>query len=187
MNRFSVVDLETTGLNPKKDEVLSIAIIPMVGTKILIGEHFYTFVKPKNLKGESIKYHGIDFKVLNSAPTFSEIAERLKAMLEGTILVGYATSFDARILENHFRKCKIKIKFKTIDIAKVESLLMRREGYGVIRFSFDDLLERYGLEGIYRHSALADAYYTAVIFQHQLKKAEKFGIGLNDLIEASMY
>ncbi len=184
--RFSVIDLETTGLNPKKDEILSIAVIPMEGTRILIGKHFFTFVRPKKLKGDSIKYHGIDFKVLNSAPTFCEIAEKIREMLGGTILVGYAVQFDAKILRNHLRKCRIKLSFKAIDIARVESLLMRMEGYGFVKLTFDDLLEKYELEGNFRHSALADAYYTAVIFQHQLKKAEEHGISLDDLIRASM-
>jgi len=184
--KFSVIDLETTGLNPKKDEIISVAIIPMVGTRILIRKYFFTFIKPKNLKGESIKYHGIDFKVLNSAPTFNEVAEKIRSLLEGTVLVGYAVQFDAKILQNHFRRCKIKINFKTIDIAKVECLLMRKEGFGSVKLTFDDLLDRYKLKGMFRHSALADAYYTAVIFQHQLKKVEEFGMSLKELIKTSM-
>ena len=53
-----VLDTETTGLNPKKDEILSIGAVKIKDNKILISETFEVFVKPsKKISEKSIKIH----------------------------------------------------------------------------------------------------------------------------------
>jgi len=181
--RYSAIDPEATGLNPKKDEIVALAIIPMVGTRILIKDYFFTPVKPKKLKANSIKYHGIDFDALKNAPEFCTIADKIKTFLDGTIIVGYSTDFDVQILKNHFSKSKMRLDLKYIDVAQIEKWIMRKNGIGVIHLSLDDLIKKYDLELAYRHNALADAYYTARIFQYQLKKLLDFGVNkLTDLL-----
>ena len=52
------LDCETTGLNPKKDEILSIGAVLIKDNKILMRKTFNIFVKPsKNINPESIKIH----------------------------------------------------------------------------------------------------------------------------------
>jgi DNA polymerase-3 subunit epsilon len=174
--RYSVIDVEATGLNPKKDEIVALAIIPMVGTRILIGNYFFTFVKPKKLKADSIKYHGIDFKAIEDAPPFCKIANEVEKILNGSVIVGYATDFDVQILKKHFSKSKLKPELKYVDVAQIEKWIARRNGVSVTHVDLDDLIEKYSLGSMYRHSALADAYYTARIFQHQLKRLVEHGV-----------
>lgn len=181
--KFSVLDLETTGLNTKRDEIVSIAIIPMIGTKISVGEHYYSFVKPKKINAKSIKIHGIDIKTLKNAKTFGEISGDIHRMLGDTILVGCDTGFDVEILRNHFSRNNIKIKLEWIDIIQIEKWLSERNGVRRDFTTLEQLVKKYGLENIYRHSALADAYQAAQIFQFQLKKLLGLGVGEKDLLD----
>ncbi|AEA46366.1 3'-5' exonuclease [Archaeoglobus veneficus] len=177
--RYSVIDVESTGLNPKKDEIVAIAVIPMVGSRIILSDYFFSLVRPKKLKGESIKYHGIDIKAVSKAPEFQSIASRLKHMLEDSIIVSY-TEFDAKILKSHFSRLKIRLELDCIDISQVEHWIARKEGRAE-NHDMDGLIKKYSLEEIYRHSALADAYYTACIFQRQLVKLAEYGVTLQEL------
>ncbi|MFZ2889441.1 exonuclease domain-containing protein, partial [Sulfuricurvum sp.] len=55
-----VVDTETTGLNTKKDVILSIGAVKVKGDRILTSESFEVFLKPsKEISVESIKIHHI--------------------------------------------------------------------------------------------------------------------------------
>jgi DNA polymerase-3 subunit epsilon len=55
-----VFDTETTGLNTKKDAVLSIGAVKVKGDRILTSQSFEVFLKPsKEISVESIKIHHI--------------------------------------------------------------------------------------------------------------------------------
>ena len=43
---FAVVDLETTGLDPRTDEVLSVGVVPVDGGRIILGRSYYSTVRP---------------------------------------------------------------------------------------------------------------------------------------------
>jgi DNA polymerase-3 subunit epsilon len=43
--RFVVLDLETTGLDLQRDEILALGAIRMSGSRIIVGETFYSLVR----------------------------------------------------------------------------------------------------------------------------------------------
>ncbi len=178
---FLSIDLETTGLNAKKDEILSIGAVPMHGTRIMAGETYYRVIRPKRFKIESIKYHGLDPRELEKAPTFSEVADEVYRLLEGKILVGYAIEMDYQFLRRALKEEGYKLSNKKIDIIDLEKaicfILGEKCGEDM---SLDNMARKYGIKTSYRHNALADAFITAQIFQVQLLKIIKYGLGSVD-------
>ena len=79
---FCSVDVETTGLNVKKDEIIAFACMPIRRGKIIVHEAYYTLIKSENYRIESMKYHGISERDLEKTPVFEEVArEILKRMM----------------------------------------------------------------------------------------------------------
>lgn len=181
--KFSVLDLETTSLDVKKAGILSLAVVPMLGTKILISDYYSTFVKPGEMDAKSIKIHGIDLKAIEHAPKFEELADTVLEKLEGSIIVGCHIGFDVGILGRYFKKQNLKFKTGWVDILPVERFLSLRQGIRKDIDVFDDLLEMYDLDDSYRHSAAADAYLSAHIFQFQLKKLISYKVTLKELLK----
>ena len=182
---FCVLDLETTGLNPKKDEILAIALIPMTGTRIHAGRHFYTLVKPEKFRYKSIEFHGICPGDVSTAPSFEEVGDKILDIVEGRILIGFATLFDMEFLKRSFKK-KAKKKFspeRYADIAEIEAWLLRKKGMAIsYRLDFDTIMKTYGVSELLRHDALSDAYITARIFQKQVSKLIDYRITIFDLV-----
>ncbi len=178
---FLSIDLETTGLNTKKDEILSIGAVPMHGTRIMAGETYYRIVGPKKFKIESIKYHGLDPKELEKAPTFSEIADEVYSLIGDRILVGYAVEIDYQFLRRVLKEEGYRLRNRRIDIIDLEKaicyILGERCGN---EMTLDNLAKKYGIKTSYRHNALADAFITAQVFQVQLLKVIKYGLGSVD-------
>ncbi len=181
--KFSVLDLETTSLDVKKAGILSLAVVPMLGTKILISDYYSTFVKPGEMDAKSIKIHGIDLKAIEPAPKFEELADTVLEKLEGSIIVGCHIGFDVGILGRYFKKQNLKFKPRWVDILPVERFLSKRQGIRKNIDVFDDLLEMYDLDDSYRHSAAADAYLSANIFQFQLKKLISYKVAPKELLK----
>jgi DNA polymerase-3 subunit epsilon len=168
---FVAVDLETTGLDFKSDEIITFASIPIRGMKILVNEAVYLTICPDRYRIDSMKYHGISADDLKGSPCFADAAAQILAALDG-ILVGYCVEVDHRFLQRFFRKSGMSFGRKIVDIALIEKWII--DHYGRRRadesLSFDVLLKRYELKEYYRHNALSDAFFSAQIFQIQCMK-----------------
>ncbi|MBE8539550.1 exonuclease domain-containing protein [Geoglobus acetivorans] len=182
---YCIIDLETTGLNTKKDEILSIAVIPIRNLKIDMDKVYCTFVRPEKFRVDSVKYHGITENDLREAPRFEDIADEIEKVLKDNILVGYAVQIDVEFLKNAFKK-KMKRKVKVeryVDVAEIEAWLLRKRGSGVtFRLDFESLIKIYRIDSEHRHSAIGDAYLTALVFLHQLSQLIDYGLNVVDLV-----
>jgi DNA polymerase-3 subunit epsilon len=174
-NRFISVDVETTGLNTKKDEIIAIACVPIQNKNILLHGSLYTLVKPNKYNIESMKYHGISENDLKHAPPFVDISDNILKHLDG-ILLGFSVKFDYLFLRRHFKAVGVNLKRDFIDIALVERLLRHRNGAPETELSFETMMDAYALRQYYRHNALADAFFAAQIFQMQMGRLLAIGI-----------
>ncbi len=173
---YCAVDLETTGLDVKKDEIIAFAGIPMRHMKILVHDAYYTLVKPRKYRLESMKYHGISESELSDAPVFKDVAQHILDTLDG-VLVGHCVAYDYEFLRLHFKKAGIKLKRHILDIVSAEKWLVQRNGcVEEPDLSLDGMMRKYGLKSYYRHNAFADAFFTAQIFQMQLPELMRHGV-----------
>lgn len=179
--RFAVIDVETTGLNLRKDEIIAVGIVPMTGTRIHVYDAFYTLLRPKGRVG-AMNVHGLTPDALKRAPDFDSIAPKIARRLENSIPVGHAVEIDVGFLKKHLKKAGFKLQPKHLDIVEVEQWLADRMGErGVLGdYSLDSIAKKYGIKIPYRHNALADAFVTAQIFQIQLLRLMKYGVNSFD-------
>ena len=172
---FCAVDLETTGLNPQKDEIIAFAGIPMLGSRITVHEGYYTLVRPEKYKLETMKFHGISKDDLGGAPSFADIAQRILDALHG-IIVGHSVEYDHEFLREHFKRIGTRLKKECLDIVFIEEWLGREFGGQDPDLSLDAIMRGYGLKESYRHNAMADAFCVAQIFQMQMRRLADSGI-----------
>jgi DNA polymerase-3 subunit epsilon len=123
-----------------------------------------------------MRIHGISPQALSDAPTFESIAEKIKDMLGDSIIVGHVVEIDLDFLKKSFKNAGIKFDNNAIDIAILEKWLGERLGDRRTDLSLDSLIKVYNLSSRFRHSAIADAFLTAQIFQIQLLKLLKYGM-----------
>ncbi|WP_448384310.1 3'-5' exonuclease [Desulfosoma sp.] len=168
---FVSVDVETTGLDVRRDEIIAVALVPIQAMKIRVRDAYYSMVKPQKYRVETMKYHGIGMDVLRQAPTFQDIAQELLRRCNG-ILVGHCVSLDYQFLRRHFKNAGVSFQRDVVDIAEVEKWIGQKTSHRPTcdELSLDALITRYGLKEHYRHHALADAFFAAQIFQIQMTK-----------------
>ena len=104
-NEYVSLDCETTGLNPNKDEILSIGAVIVKGNKILMRDTFNIFVKPSSKIAEaSIKIHQIrPIDLVNAVDSKVAITQLLDFIGSRTI-IGYYIKFDMTIISKYTKK-----------------------------------------------------------------------------------
>ncbi len=98
---YAVIDLETTGLNPRRhDRIVEIAIVHVDDAGDITTE-WCSLVNPQRDLGPQ-RIHGIRAADARRAPTFAQLAPQISDLLRGRVLVAHNVAFDAPFLDHQF-------------------------------------------------------------------------------------
>ena len=162
-----VYDTETTGLNPKKDEILSIGAVKVKNNKILISKKFEIFVKPnRNINEESIKIHHIRNIDLENGKNPQDALEDFLYFIGNRTLVGYYLEFDVKMINKYLLPTiGIKLPNQQVEVSQIYHKKKRRSiPDGRIDLRFDSIMKDLNLPIFSKHDALSDAIMTAMMY-----------------------
>jgi DNA polymerase-3 subunit epsilon len=162
-----VYDTETTGLNPKKDEILSIGAVKIKGNRILTSKKFEIFVKPsRDIDEESIKIHHIRNIDLQNGSNPQEAIEKFLHFIGNRTLVGYYLEFDIKMINKYLIPyLGIKLPNRQIEVSQIYHKKKRRSiPDGRIDLRFDSIMKDLDLPIFGKHDALSDAIMTAMMY-----------------------
>lgn len=170
-SRFVVLSLDTTGLNPEKDVILSFGAVAVVNNSIIVYDTFevlllqYKFLHENDMSNE--------FIVESKQPKLGE-REAIEAFLEyigNAILVGHRIHFDVEMINAALEKMECgRLKNEALDIEIMHRKLLDLSDKN---FSVEDLCKVYNVERNERYSSSEDAYAIALLF---LKLKSRLGI-----------
>ncbi|MBV5279212.1 MAG: 3'-5' exonuclease [Campylobacteraceae bacterium] len=167
LDEVIVFDTETTGLSPKKDEILSIGAVKVKGNKILTSEKFEIFIKPSGaIKEESIKIHQIrNIDIQNGCEAFVAI-EQFLHFIGSRPLVGYYVDFDVRMINKYVKPLLgIKLPNQQIEVSGIyHDKKIKFIPDGAIDLRFDVMMKDLGLVTFGKHDAINDAIMTAMMY-----------------------
>ena len=164
---YVCLDCETTGLNPKKDEILSIAAVHIKDNKIIMRKRFNIFVKPsKKIDAESIKIHRIRPVDLKNAVRPKIAIYELLEFIGNKPIVGYYIKFDIAIISKYTKKyIGIDIPNESIEVSSMYYRSRKKTSeYEFIDLKFDTIMKELDIPVLGKHDALNDAIMTAMIF-----------------------
>jgi DNA polymerase-3 subunit epsilon len=129
--RFVAIDVETTGLDPRRDEVLSFAAVPVESGRILAGASVTGLVRPQAPPpASSIEIHGLRAADLAAAPPASEAFTPLVAVLDGSIPVAHAAWVERDFLRPPLRALGFALPRQIVDTAVLWRALCIERGDG---------------------------------------------------------
>lgn len=166
-DEYIVFDTETTGLDPKNDEILSIGAVKVKDNKILTSQTFEVFLQNScEISSQSIEIHRIRPIDLQNAtiPEFG-IKDFLK-FIGPRPLIGYYLEFDVNMINKYIEPMLgIKLPNEMIEVSEIYfdqkiSLIPQ----GNIDLRFDVILKDCDLPNMGVHNAVNDAIMTAMIY-----------------------
>ncbi len=172
-NRFIVIDTETTGLDLKKDKILSIGAVVIEQNHININERFECYIEQAYFSSASVRIHGIMKHGDQKKMTEKEAVEKFLEFVKGDIIVGHHVCFDIRMINKALDAHGIKkLNNKVLDTGYLYRKLKPFSGYPdqVKQLSLDDLCDDLQISKKGRHTASGDALITALAFMKIRKK-----------------
>ncbi|HEV2006640.1 MAG TPA: polyribonucleotide nucleotidyltransferase [Candidatus Limnocylindrales bacterium] len=149
-----VIDVETTGTDPKMADLVEVAAVKVKGTEVV--DRWSTFVNPgRPIVGNQM--HGITDKDVKGAPSPKDAADQLLAFVGDAKVVGHNVGFDLGFIEAA-RGGGFRFEPGTY----LDTLVIAREGYpGAESYKLGDLARFFGVDLTQSHRALPDAEATA--------------------------
>jgi DNA polymerase-3 subunit epsilon len=173
-----VLDCETTGLNPRTDEVIAIAALIVRGQRILTSRAFRAIIRPdKAPTSASIKVHRLRAQDVAQGRAMHEVLPEFLRFIGGRPIVGYYIDFDIRMLDKYIlRYIEAKLPNRPIEVSSIYYTLK----YGgappgtVLDLRFASILSDLGIPALDQHDAFNDAVMTAMMYV-QLQDMQKRG------------
>jgi DNA polymerase-3 subunit epsilon len=157
---FAIIDVETTGLNPKTEKITEIAIFLHDGTKIT--HEYTTLINPeKKIPYRITQMTGISNKMVEDAPRFCDVARDILEMTEGKTLVGHHVAFDYSFLRQEYSSLGYEFRREKLCTVRMSrKLIPHRRSYGL-----GNLCNDLDIVNPCRHRAAGDATATARLFE----------------------
>ena len=165
--KYVCFDVETTGLDLKKDDIISIAAVKIEGNRIVLSERFERFIRVDREVGEaSIKVHQIRGCDLADGCGMDEVLEDFLAFVGNWTLVGYYLEFDVAMINKYLKpKLGIVLPNRQIEVSALYyDFKIGRIPQGNVDLRFDTIMRELDLPLMSKHNALNDALMTAMMF-----------------------
>jgi DNA polymerase-3 subunit epsilon len=173
---YVVLDSETTGLDPDRDQIVSIAGVVVREQTVRRGEVFDALVNPRRpIPVMSARFHGITDVAVADCPPLDVVLPAFLDFAAGAVLVGHHVWFDLRVLRREARSLGVETALLAHPV--LDTVALSRVVHGALPdHGLEAVAARLGVVVRGRHSALGDALTTAEILVRLLPLLEKRGV-----------
>jgi DNA polymerase III subunit epsilon len=123
---YSVIDFETTGLDPRQDEIISFAAVTVADGKVRAGDSRYGLIRPNRMPdADTIRIHGLREMDLADAPPLDEALDGLLEALTGRALVAHVAAIETGFLRATYEPRGLRLRNPIVDTAALAVELSR--------------------------------------------------------------
>ncbi|MBL8310809.1 MAG: GIY-YIG nuclease family protein [Burkholderiales bacterium] len=153
---LAFIDVETTGGRPLEDRTTEIAILRFAADGRV--ERWQSLLNPGvPIPAEIQALTGITNAMVRDAPSFFDVREDVRRLLEGAVFVAHNARFDYGFIKNEFRRQREPFTADVLCTVRLSrALYPAASGHGL-----DALISRHQLTGFNRHRAMGDTEATA--------------------------
>jgi DNA polymerase-3 subunit epsilon len=153
LEAFVAVDLETTGVDARRDAAVAVAVVPFRAGEPVGG--YETLVNPgRPIPAASTRIHGITDEMVAAAPRLGDVLEEVEAVCGQHVIVGHGVAFDLAILERA-RRAHRRPPLPNTALCTMRLAAALHPGWHDV--TLEALAARLGVPVVGRHTARGDA------------------------------
>lgn len=164
LDKYVVIDLEMTGLSPKKDKIIEVAAVKVVNGRIT--DAYEQLVNPNiEISDKITEITGISNEMTKNAQYIENIMQEILQFIAGMTLIGHNLPFDfSFIMQNAFRcgyEKEASREWYGIDTLKVSRKYLPSD----ISKTLENLCRMCGIEDSQHHRAMNDVIITKQLYE----------------------
>jgi DNA polymerase-3 subunit epsilon len=163
--RWCALDLELTGLDPRRNDIIAVGAVPIEDGRIVLGEALYTLVRTtRRSEHAAVLVHKLRVADLADAPPLDEAIDRVLRMLAGSTPVFHTVAVERNFLGPLFSRRHVRLPAAADTEVLGRAWMLERDGTAPPWVSLEKLASILGQPGEPPHHALGDALTTAKAF-----------------------
>ena len=167
-NEYVCFDCETTGLDPKIDDIISIGAVIIKDNTIVSSKKFVRYIKPKNcsLDEKSIKIHHIRECDLKNGCEIEDVILDFLEFIGNRTLVGYFLDFDKNMINKYLKPLLgITLPNRSIEVSEIyHDFKIELIPQSFMDLKFKTIVNDLDIPEFGNHDSYNDAIMTAMIF-----------------------
>lgn len=168
------VDLETTGLDKIKHEIVEVGCLVVNGRNFEVVEEYVAKVKPQHIETatpEALEINGYTKEKWKEAKNLGEVLKKIAELSIGGMIAGWNIAFDWEFIENGFHKYNIESTFNyhKVDVQGIAYAALYKEK-GVKSLKMRKVAEYFGIKLGSVHGAEEDVRITYEIFKRLMSR-----------------
>jgi len=171
-HRYVALDFETTGLDAKKEAILSIGYTVIENGRVQLAQSGHHIIRTNiNIPAESITIHGITHDRMQQGEALHDVMEEVLVNLAGSVLLVHYAQIERTFINMYCqRQYGFSLPLRLVDTLAIELNTRRRAGRIVQsnQLRLFNLRNDYNLPRYQAHDARMDAIATAELFLGQL-------------------
>jgi DNA polymerase-3 subunit epsilon len=176
-DRWCVIDAETGGLDPGRDEMISLAGVAVTfqhqELRLTPHDSMEILLQPQALTShDNILVHGIGRGEQRSGQDPHQAMQEFLGWRQDSPLIGFHTAFDRAFIEKTAKRHGVKLsRILWLDLAELAPAICSQPRLR----SLDDWLQHFEIPVEQRHSAASDAFATALLLLKVVQVARHQG------------
>jgi len=156
---FAIIDIESTGGDPKKDRISEIAIFVHNGQRVI--EQYCTLINPETyISPFIVALTGISNEMVAEAPKWEEVADKIEELTRGRVFVAHNVRFDYSFVCNEFKRMGKRYHRRQLCTVRLSRAILP----DLVSYSLGRLCQQVGIPVEHRHRAFGDGAATAELF-----------------------
>ncbi|MCM4166128.1 DNA polymerase III PolC-type [Arenibacter antarcticus] len=185
--RFVALDTETTGFDYIHERILSIGALSLQNKTIVLSQTLELYLQQDHYNADTAKIHGILKSGGLNKVSEAEALQQLLGYLQNAVIIAHHAVFDLNMINKALERNGLpNLKNQVLDTSKLykstlisSNIFKKKEHY-----SLDELAEKFDISMKDRHTAIGDAYITAIAFlKIKSRLKEKGPLKLKDLLK----
>lgn len=165
--RYVVLDTETTGFDFEKDRILCIGALRLQEQTIQVHNCLEIYIRQEHYNQTSTEIHGILSREERPCLEEKEAMQTFMEYLGGDVIIAHHANFDITMINNALQRHEMgRITNLVLDTSSlyrksvISSAVVPRKDH----YTLDELTDKFDISKKDRHTALGDAYITAIAF-----------------------